>query len=84
MEKAGLHPEIEKAGQVKVGHYVNSVWMCDDCFGQVEGFGDCNESDLHRCSCRCSYDLIVYSICCGGAISISIVIVQLYLLMQEN
>jgi uncharacterized protein with PIN domain len=32
-----LEPEVEKADQVKVGHYVNSVWMCDDCFRQTEG-----------------------------------------------
>ena len=34
-----LEPEVEKADQVKVGHYVNSVWMCDDCFRHTEGFG---------------------------------------------
>jgi hypothetical protein len=32
-----LEPEVEKSDQVKVGHYVNSVWMCDDCFRQTEG-----------------------------------------------
>jgi hypothetical protein len=29
-----VEPEAEKGGQVKVGHYVNSVWMRDDCFRQ--------------------------------------------------
>jgi hypothetical protein len=32
-----VEPEVEKGGQVKVGHYLNSVWMCDDCFRQTEG-----------------------------------------------
>jgi hypothetical protein len=41
-----VEPEIEKAGQVKVGHYVNSVWMCDDCFGQVESFGMASSADV--------------------------------------
>ena len=29
-----VEPEVEKGGQVKVGHYVNSVRMCNDCFRQ--------------------------------------------------
>ena len=29
-----VEPEVEKGGQVKVGDYLNSVWMCDDCFRQ--------------------------------------------------
>ena len=41
-----LEPEVEKADQVKVGHYVNSVWMCDDCFRQTEGFGMASSADV--------------------------------------
>ena len=44
-----VEPEVEKGGQVKVGHYVNSVWMCDDCFRHTEGFGMASSAD--RC-CR--------------------------------
>ncbi len=41
-----VEPEVEKGGQVKVGHYVNSVWMCDDCFRQTEGFGMGSSADI--------------------------------------
>lgn len=41
-----VEPEVEKEGQVKVGHYVNSAWMCDDCFAQTEGFGTACTSDV--------------------------------------
>ena len=41
-----LEPEVEKADQVKVGHYVNSVWVCDDCFRQTEGFGMTSSADV--------------------------------------
>lgn len=41
-----VEPEIEKGDQVKVGHYVNSVWMCDDCFRQTEGFGTASSADV--------------------------------------
>jgi len=41
-----LEPEVEKADQVKVGHYVNSVWMCDDCFRHTEGFGMASSADV--------------------------------------
>ena len=30
-----VEPEVEKGGRVKEGHYVNSVWMCDDCFRET-------------------------------------------------
>jgi hypothetical protein len=41
-----VEPEVEKGGQVKVGHYVNSVWMCDDCLKQTEGFGIASPADV--------------------------------------
>ena len=41
-----VEPEVEKGGQVKVGHYVNSVWTCDDCFRQTEGFGMGSSADV--------------------------------------
>jgi hypothetical protein len=41
-----LEPEVEKADQVNVGHYVNSDWMCDDCFRQTEGFGMASSADV--------------------------------------
>ena len=41
-----VEPEVEKGGQVKVGHYVNSVWMCDDCFRQTESFGMASSADV--------------------------------------
>jgi hypothetical protein len=50
--KCGYHvvdsaePEVEKGGQVKVRHYVNSVWICDDCSRPTEGFGMANPADV--------------------------------------
>jgi hypothetical protein len=41
-----VEPGVKKGGQVKVGHYVNSVWMCDDCFRQTEGFGTASSADV--------------------------------------
>ena len=41
-----VEPEVVKGGQVKVGHYVNSVWMCDDCFRQTESFGMASSADV--------------------------------------
>ena len=49
--KCGCHvvdsvePEVEKGAHVKLGHYVNSVWVCDDCFRQTEGFGMASAAD---------------------------------------
>jgi hypothetical protein len=34
-----VESEVEKEGQLKIGHYVNSVWFCDDCFKKPEDFG---------------------------------------------
>ena len=32
-----VEPEVERerAAHLKLGHYVNSVWICDDCFRQT-------------------------------------------------
>ena len=27
-----VEPEVERAAHLRLGHYVNSVWICDDCF----------------------------------------------------
>jgi len=44
--KCGSHVADSVEVQVKVGHYVNSVWMCDDCFRQTEGFGMASSADV--------------------------------------
>jgi hypothetical protein len=41
-----LEPDVKKADQVKIGHYVNSAWMCEDCFRHTEGFGMANCADV--------------------------------------
>jgi len=30
-----VEPEVERTAHLKLGHYVNSVWICDDCFTQT-------------------------------------------------
>ena len=31
-----VEPEVERSGSAQsLGHYVNSVWICDDCFRQT-------------------------------------------------
>jgi hypothetical protein len=37
---------VEKEGQLKIGHYVNSVWFCDDCFKKPEDFGKASSADV--------------------------------------
>ena len=37
---------VERAAHLKLGHYVNSVWICDDCFRQTEGFAMANAADV--------------------------------------
>ena len=44
--KCGSHVADSVEVQVKVGHYVNSVWMCDDCFRQTESFGMASSADV--------------------------------------
>jgi hypothetical protein len=44
--KCGSHVADSVEVQVKVGHYVNSVWMCDDCFRQTESFGMTSSADV--------------------------------------
>jgi hypothetical protein len=29
-----------------IGHYVNSVWFCDDCFKKPEDFGKASSADV--------------------------------------
>ena len=41
-----VEPEVEKGGQLKIGHYVNSVWFCDDCFKKPEDFGKASSADV--------------------------------------
>lgn len=41
-----VESEVEKGGQVKIGHFVNSVWLCDDCFKKPEDFGTANSADV--------------------------------------
>lgn len=41
-----VEPEVEKGGQVKIGHFVNSVWLCDDCFKNPEDFGTASSADV--------------------------------------
>jgi hypothetical protein len=41
-----VESEVEKEGQVKIGHYVNSVWFCDDCFKKPEDFGKASSADV--------------------------------------
>ena len=41
-----VEPGVEKGGQVKIGHYVNSVWLCDDCFRKPEDFGTASMADV--------------------------------------
>jgi hypothetical protein len=30
-----VEPGVERAAHLKLGHYVNSFWICDDCFRQT-------------------------------------------------
>jgi len=41
-----VEPEVEKGGQVTVGHYVNSVWQCHDCFRETEILLMASSADL--------------------------------------
>lgn len=41
-----VEPEVEKGGQLKIGHYVNSAWFCDVCFKKPEGFGMASSADV--------------------------------------
>jgi hypothetical protein len=41
-----VESEVEKEGQLKIGHYVNSVWFCDDCFKKPEDFGKASLADV--------------------------------------
>jgi hypothetical protein len=43
-----VEPEVEKGAHIKLGHYVNSVWICDDCFRQTEGFAMASAADVSR------------------------------------
>jgi hypothetical protein len=38
--------EVEKGGQLKIGHYVNSAWFCNVCFKKPEGFGTSSSADV--------------------------------------
>ena len=41
-----VEPEVEKAAHLKLGHYVNSVWIYDDYFRQTEGFAMASAADV--------------------------------------
>ena len=41
-----VEPEVEKGGQVKIGHYINNVWLCDDCFKKPEDYGLAASADV--------------------------------------
>lgn len=41
-----VEPEVEKGGQVKIGHYINNVWYCDDCFKKPEEYGMASSADV--------------------------------------
>ena len=41
-----VESEMEKEGQLKIGHYVNSIWFCDDCFKKPEDFGKTSSADV--------------------------------------
>lgn len=41
-----VEPEVEKGGQLKIGHYVNSVWFSGDCFKKPENFGTASPADV--------------------------------------
>ena len=30
-----VEPEVERSAHLRLGHYVDSVWICDDCFRQT-------------------------------------------------
>jgi hypothetical protein len=38
--------EVEKVGQLKEGHSVNSVWFCDDYFKKSEDYGKASSADV--------------------------------------
>ena len=40
-----VEPEIQEQGEVKHGHYINSIWICDECSQLSENQRQAKERD---------------------------------------